>query len=424
MKIHQVRYVDVDGKRVSKGSSGAKKVTKQSAKWYGAGITGQGKRRVPLATDKEAAQRVLDNLVRDAERGDARLPDRAAARKSLAEHVDDFEADVALGLTSKGGKRRRVPNGKQAKLVAQQVRDLVTDCGFRYPADLGPDTPAKVARYLAGRRAKKRNATERGISAQSADFYLASARRFVRWLSGRAAVRPDLFDGIPGNDRIHARRDIGPEALARVLEEARNSPDEVRTLSGQDRYHLYLTAFGTGFRAGELAALTPAHFDLAAEPPTVSLGGKVSKNRKRVSQVLHPEVAAVLRAYLPTKPAGKSIWPGKWPKHAARMLRVDLAAAGVPYAVDGVNGKEYADFHALRHTFVSALPASALAQRSSRHWPDTRTRVSPWGCTRTPAARNWSKQLAGCRCPGRPHRPARSPTSTARAWNGLFSVSA
>jgi hypothetical protein len=45
------------------------------------------------------------------------------------------------------------------------------------------------------------------------------------------------------------------------------------------------------------------------------------------------------------------------------MLRVDLAAAGVPYCVEGVNGNEYADFHALRHTFVSALAAAEVGPK-------------------------------------------------------------
>ena len=37
---------------------------------------------------------------------------------------------------------------------------------------------------------------------------------------------------------------------------------------------------------------------------------------------------------------------------------MDLATAGVPDKVDGTNGPEYADFHALRHTFCSALAAA------------------------------------------------------------------
>jgi hypothetical protein len=35
------------------------------------------------------------------------------------------------------------------------------------------------------------------------------------------------------------------------------------------------------------------------------------------------------------------------------MLRGDLAAASIPYAVEGTDGPLYADFHALRHTYLT-----------------------------------------------------------------------
>ena len=58
-------------------------------------------------------------------------------------------------------------------------------------------------------------------------------------------------------------------------------------------------------------------------------------------------------------------------RRIARMIRFDLAAAGVEYKVDGPNGPEYADFHALRHSFVTALAAagvnSAELQKLARH---------------------------------------------------------
>ena len=48
-----------------------------------------------------------------------------------------------------------------------------------------------------------------------------------------------------------------------------------------------------------------------------------------------------------------------------------LAAAGVPYAVEGPDGPLYADFHALRHTYVSMLARSGAtvkqAQTLARH---------------------------------------------------------
>jgi hypothetical protein len=340
VRVYRTHYADKTNKRVPKGTPGAKKVKEKSRLWYGVGIPGQPpKKRVPLATDKEAAQRLLDNMVRDAERGTAKLPDRSAGRKALTEYLLDFEADVALGLASKGGKRRQTPDAQQVKLVVQRVRDLADGCGFDFPGDLGADAPAKVARYLAARLAKKRTKAEKGISAQSANFYLAAARRFARWISAKAAVRPDLFDTLPGydaaNERTHARREVSAEELDRLFAATKSSTTRARKLSGTDRYHLYLTAFSTGFRAGELSALTPAHFHLSDDQPALALPGRKTKNKKAARIPLAPAVAIAMRSYLAGKPSNEPIWPGKWPKYAARMLCVDLAAAGVPYCVEG-----------------------------------------------------------------------------------------
>jgi len=356
-----INYVNAAGRRVKKGTRGAKKVSELAKKWYGVGIPGlPPKKRVPLAADKVAAQRMLDNLVRDAEKGHARLPDQQASRKPLAEHLADFEKDVALGLASAKGKRSKTPDPRQVKLVVQRVRDVLDGCKFKVVGDLNSSATAKLATYLNDRVKLPRS--KGGLAVQTAGFLLSAARRFVVWLAkSRVGVAADLFDTVPSfnaaNDRVHARRDVPPEELAKVLDTALKSLRTAKGLAGPDRYHLYITAFVTGFRANELAALTPPNFHLAADPPSVSLPGKVAKNRKVTSQVLPAGVAITLRDYLVGKPTDKPLWPGMWHKHAAKMLRVDLEAAGVPYCVEGANGKEYADFHALRHTFCSALSA-------------------------------------------------------------------
>src|SRR5262245_33813950 len=45
------------------------------------------------------------------------------------------------------------------------------------------------------------------------------------------------------------------------------------------------------------------------------------------------------------------------------MLRVDLAVAGVPYALDTPPGTLCADFHALRPSYLSALAAAGVGAR-------------------------------------------------------------
>lgn len=372
VRVTRVRYVKA-GRRVTKRTRGAEKVTETDPRWYAQGVPGYPPtKRIPLAADKEAARRMLAAMVKDAEQGQARMPDQDASRKLLAEHLVEFRADLVLGLA--GGRQKRAPGEDQVNLVAQRLRDVIDGCKFRTVADLNSDAPAKLARHLRERRSKPRK--DGGLSAQTATFHLADARRFARWLAAkRVGVSATLFDAIPGfdpsNNREHLRRELPPSDLAKVLDTAKASTRTVGKMSGVDRHHLYLTAFASGFRSGELAKLTPNHFDLDAEPPYVSLSGKGTKNKKAVRQILPPAVAVALRPYLAGKPADRPVWPGNWKKYPVKVLRVDLADAGVPYKVDGPAGPEYCDFHALRHTFVSALSAAGVGakelQELARH---------------------------------------------------------
>ena len=85
------------------------------------------------------------------------------------------------------------------------------------------------------------------------------------------------------------------------------------------------------------------------------------------------DVAELLRVCLVGKPAGVPVWGGKWATQlsASRMLRRDLKAAGIPYCVEGPDGPEYADFHALRHTMITRTMDSGMkvhhAQALARH---------------------------------------------------------
>src|ERR1700751_2385666 len=53
------------------------------------------------------------------------------------------------------------------------------------------------------------------------------------------------------------------------------------------------------------------------------------------------------------------------------MLRIDLDAPGIPYVVDGPDGPLYADFHALRHSYIALLEKSGAtlkeAMQLARH---------------------------------------------------------
>ncbi len=63
-------------------------------------------------------------------------------------------------------------------------------------------------------------------------------------------------------DRRHDRRELTAAELTHLLAITRVSKRTQRGMTGEDRFHLYFTACGTGFRAGSLTSLTPDSFDL------------------------------------------------------------------------------------------------------------------------------------------------------------------
>src|SRR5262249_57588038 len=96
-------------------------------------------------------------------------------------------------------------------------------------------------------------------------------------------------------------------------------------------------------------------FARAGARETVTLAAGGNKSRRRKVQPLPPDVAELLREHLRDKPAGQCVWGGTWAKdhRGAEMLRMDLEAAGIPYAVEGPDGPLFADFHSLRHSYLT-----------------------------------------------------------------------
>lgn len=95
------------------------------------------------------------------------------------------------------------------------------------------------------------------------------------------------------------------------------------------------------------------------------------KHRRRDVLPLRGDVAAAACEYLSA--GGRAsrpgrLWPRSWYRASAKMLRIDLKAAGIPYQTD--DGQVF-DFHALRHQFISNLARAGVhpkvAQALARH---------------------------------------------------------
>lgn len=144
----------------------------------------------------------------------------------------------------------------------------------------------------------------------------------------------------------------------------------------------YATA--TGFRASELASLTPESFDLAGELPLVRVKSSCTKNRKEAVQPLPEDVAEILKEFTGSKSAGERIWPGRWAldHKASFLIKADLDKAREGWIAEAWNNPKeqmkrkasdflayqdaegrFADFHALRHTYLTMLGKLGLAPR-------------------------------------------------------------
>jgi len=164
-------------------------------------------------------------------------------------------------------------------------------------------------------------------------------------------------------DRRHDRRALEPVDLKHLLATTAAAPKRFGA-TGPQRAMLYRLAVETGLRANELRTLKVSSFDLDKCIVTVRAG--YSKRKREDVLPLRPDTAAELRGFLSGKlPDARAF---RVPDKAVKMLRADLADAGIAY-VDEAG--RYADFHALRHTTGSWLAANGVhpkvAQTIMRH---------------------------------------------------------
>ncbi len=333
------------------------RVKAKSKKWWGRYRDASGvERRVPLASDKTAAQTMLNEMVTREERKAAGLIDQFDdhARRPLAEHVKDYRRH----LESKENAVSHV------KLTTSYINKVIDGCGFKLIRDF---SSSRVATWLTELRGK-------GRGARTSNAYLTAIKGFTRWMVRDRRAAEDILAHLSAlNVKVDVRRErrtLELVEIAKLIDAARKGK-QFRTLSGEDRAVLYHVALTTGLRACELASLTPRSFELNSDPPTIAVEASYSKHRRRDVLPLRPDVAAILREYLASccRADHELLWPGSWSrKGSAKMIQVDLKAAEIPYKDAD---SRFFDFHALRHQFISTLARGGAhpkeAQALARH---------------------------------------------------------
>jgi len=286
-------------------------------------------------------------------------------------------------MLSQGGSEENV------RLVTARLRNIIKGCKFEIFADINA---VKVSGYLASCRDGKQQ-----MSIQTSNFYLAMFKAFCRYLETEQKLGASPVESLSGQnvqlDRRHDRRDLTPEELSLLLSTTLTRPTKFN-LTGEARAMLYRTAMESGLRRKELGALRIRHFVLDGDAPSVSLEAVKSKNRKQTHLPLRAEFVAELRQWFSKLPRATEtlLWP-KLTRRTSDMLKADLEAAGIAYVDDA---GLFADFHSLRHSFVSLLVAGdihpKLTQTLARH-SSFSTTMQRYAHTRSKAEREALKAL-------------------------------
>lgn len=143
-------------------------------------------------------------------------------------------------------------------------------------------------------------------------------------------------------------------------------------VTGETRRLLYLSAFATGLRYGELRRLRVSHLRLHAKPPQIVMPPKLTKNRGKnqtaKGDVVLPIPAwlvAELRGHVAEKSPDAAIFDA--PKQITKAMARDMEEAGLPRLTE----EGHLDFHSLRHGFVTELARSGVdlktLQKLARH---------------------------------------------------------
>ena len=250
------------------------------------------------------------------------------AATPLADHLADYEQS----LRDKDLAARHI----QSSIAG--TRQLLAECGIETVDAMDATT---IERHLATRRAD-------GMAPKTSNNRITNLVAFGNWLvrTGRLQASPVRhLVKVPNPTASDPRRAFTEAELGAVFSYVRTA-EPVYELTGEERYWLYRLAVETGLRKAEIASLAVASFDWRGQ--WVSVAAADTKSGKHARLPLLPDLAAGLRQHLKGR---KSDAPAfAVPPHTARMLRRDLAGAGVDST--GLV------FHSFRHTFATRLVRS------------------------------------------------------------------
>ena len=330
----------------------ASKITELLASQYAGGLTPELQQWIERLPERYTRRFVRWGLLSG---------QRVAAKKTLLEHLDDWQQ--ALFATS---------NTRQyAQCQRDRVKSIFTASGFIYWQDI---QASKLQQEISKLKKTVKAKNEKDIlcdkilgdiSQTTKNYYLKACQQFCRWMvkDGRASQTP-LEHLTPAKTTSRKRIALEIEGIRQLLTYT-DTAGVSFGLKGFQRSILYRVAMETGFRAGEIRCLKISDFDLKGG--YVKLSGTHTKNGIDAEIPIRPELIEKLKSYFKGKLPQVQAFKMPYNTNLARMFRADLDSAKVKIESD----TGLIDFHSLRHTFGSLLAASGChpktAQQLMRH---------------------------------------------------------
>jgi integrase/recombinase XerD len=386
------RWMDENGNRCSKDTHGSQRIKSKSKTWLGRYKDNEGiTRSISLkVTNKQAAKEMLATLELEAarERGGLASPFRDHEKQPLKEHLTEFVQSLRdTGKTE-----------DYCRLRETRIRTILEGCKFRFIGDV---SASGVQSFLAllQRDGNPFVASEKRkpIGKQTAKHYLTAVKQFTRWLVRDRRTGDNPLIHLTGpkmndDDRKIVRRELSRDEIGHLLNAARTG-ESYYGLTGFERFMLYTLALGAGLRASEAASTKAKSFDLATTLPTVRIEASIEKSRRGTRQPLPGQTADLFREWFAQRKLTPEtdVWSGRWAKnrYGSKLMQFDLTEARSRWIENSATAEEradrersdflayrndegeQADFHALRHTYLSRLGRSGASpkvmQKCGRH---------------------------------------------------------
>lgn len=321
---------------------------------------------------RKTQQRLIDIGLVDGRRTAVRLP--------LLDALESFGASLeAKGTTA-----------KHVGLLKTRITKVLSETGFKHWGDVsGTKLLAALEEMRRDQVGDEGNIVERGISAQTFNFYIQAMKQFCRWAVRERRIAESPVSHLTGinakTDRRHDRRALTTLELATLIRVTADGPTRFG-MTGHERAVVYRFAAESGLRVAELRSLRPSSFDLDPDEPTVTVAAAYSKRRREDTIPVRPEMAERLAFHVGMVIDDSPVF--RLPDKPAKMLRDDLSDAREHWLEQAKTPEDRArrtrsdflkyrtkagvvDFHALRHTFITNLARGGVhpkvAQDLARH---------------------------------------------------------